>query len=97
MTIGCTIIVLSSSPELHFAPGPPCLTEFKTYKFKIKKFESYHLHFALPLFLLNYWQNDVRGIFFRVMDFIFCYCPLCFVVVIPSRVQISVIPRKVTT
>lgn len=34
MTIGCTIMVLSSSPELHFAPGPPCTTAFKIYRFK---------------------------------------------------------------
>lgn len=33
MTIGCSIMVLSSSPELCLAPGPPCQTEFKTYKF----------------------------------------------------------------
>jgi hypothetical protein len=33
MTIGCSIMVLSSPPELHFAPGPPCLTEFRTYNF----------------------------------------------------------------
>jgi len=32
MTIGCSIMVLSSPPELHFAPGPPCETEFRTYK-----------------------------------------------------------------
>jgi len=32
MTIGCSIMVLSSSPELHFAPGPPCETEYRTYK-----------------------------------------------------------------
>lgn len=33
MTIGCQIMVLSSSPKLHFSPGPPCMTEFKTYNF----------------------------------------------------------------
>jgi len=33
MTIGCTIMVLSSSPEFHLAPGPPCMTKFKTFKF----------------------------------------------------------------
>jgi hypothetical protein len=33
MTIGCSIMVLSSPPELHFAPGPPCMTGFRTYGF----------------------------------------------------------------
>lgn len=33
MTLGSTIMVLSSSPEMILAPGPPCLTEYKTYKF----------------------------------------------------------------
>jgi len=33
LTVGCSIMVLSSSPEFHFAPGPPCMTEFKTYRF----------------------------------------------------------------
>jgi hypothetical protein len=31
MTVGCTIMVLSASPELHLAPGPPCSTEFAMY------------------------------------------------------------------
>lgn len=33
MTIGCTIMVLSSSPEFHVAPGPPCETDFHTFSF----------------------------------------------------------------
>jgi isopenicillin-N N-acyltransferase-like protein len=33
MTFGCTIMVLSSSPEFHVAPGPPCETEFTSFKF----------------------------------------------------------------
>jgi isopenicillin-N N-acyltransferase-like protein len=33
MTIGCLIMVLSTPPELHLAPGPPCSTEFQTFTF----------------------------------------------------------------
>jgi hypothetical protein len=33
MTVGCTIMVLSASPELHLAPGPPCSTEWAVYRF----------------------------------------------------------------
>ncbi len=33
MTIAGLIMVLSSSPEIYVAPGPPCSTEFKIYKF----------------------------------------------------------------
>jgi hypothetical protein len=33
LTVGCTIMVLSASPELHFAPGNPCSTEFAVYGF----------------------------------------------------------------
>lgn len=33
MTLGSTIMVLSSSPKMILAPGPPCLTEYKTYEF----------------------------------------------------------------
>ena len=33
MTVGCTIMVLSAAPELHFAPGPPCSTEWAVYRF----------------------------------------------------------------
>ena len=32
-TTGCSIMEVSNSPRLHFAPGPPCSTEFETYKF----------------------------------------------------------------
>lgn len=34
ITMASLIYVLSSSPELHLAPGPPCFTEWKTYKFR---------------------------------------------------------------
>ena len=33
MTVGCSIMVLSTSPELHLAPGPPCSTDFQTFTF----------------------------------------------------------------
>lgn len=33
MTAGCLIMELSHSPVLHLAPGPPCSTEFKVFKF----------------------------------------------------------------
>jgi len=33
MTLGSMIMVLSSSPEMILAPGPPCLTEYMRYKF----------------------------------------------------------------
>ena len=33
MTFGCAIMVLSDSPEFHVAPGPPCETEFQTFRF----------------------------------------------------------------
>jgi hypothetical protein len=33
LTAGCMIYELSEHPTLHLAPGPPCSTEFKTYKF----------------------------------------------------------------
>jgi isopenicillin-N N-acyltransferase-like protein len=33
VTVGCTIMVLSASPELHLAPGNPCSTEFAMYGF----------------------------------------------------------------
>ncbi len=32
-TFGCIIMELSSSPQMSLAPGPPCSTEFKVYKF----------------------------------------------------------------
>lgn len=32
MTIGRLIMVLSPNLELHIAPGPPCMTEFKTFR-----------------------------------------------------------------
>ena len=32
-TAGCVIMELSEKPKLHFAPGPPCATEFQTYTF----------------------------------------------------------------
>ncbi len=32
-TVGCLIMELSNSPKLHLAPGPPCSTEFKIFKF----------------------------------------------------------------
>jgi len=32
-TAGCLIMELSNSPVLHLAPGPPCLTKFRTQKF----------------------------------------------------------------
>lgn len=33
LTFGCLIMALSNRPELHLAPGRPCSTEFKTFKF----------------------------------------------------------------
>ena len=33
MTFGCSIMVLSSAPEMHVAPGPPCETQFSLFKF----------------------------------------------------------------
>lgn len=33
MTFGCGIMVLSDSPEFQVAPGPPCKTEFQTFRF----------------------------------------------------------------
>lgn len=33
MTFGCVIMILSSSPEYHVAPGPPCMTEFQSFRF----------------------------------------------------------------
>jgi isopenicillin-N N-acyltransferase-like protein len=30
-TVACLIMVLSTPPELHFAPGPPCSTGFETF------------------------------------------------------------------
>jgi hypothetical protein len=32
-TFGCTIMVLSESPELHIAPGPPDVTPFQIFRF----------------------------------------------------------------
>lgn len=32
-TFGCTIMVLSESPELHVAPGPPDITPFQIFRF----------------------------------------------------------------
>ncbi len=32
-TAGCVIMELSEKPKLHFAPGPPCATEFQTFAF----------------------------------------------------------------
>jgi len=32
-TLGSLIMLLSTSPELHLAPGPPCSKEYKTFKF----------------------------------------------------------------
>jgi isopenicillin-N N-acyltransferase-like protein len=32
-TAGCLIMELSEKPKLHFAPGPPCATEFQTHTF----------------------------------------------------------------
>jgi len=32
-TFGCTIMVLSESPELHIAPGPPDVTPFQVFRF----------------------------------------------------------------
>ena len=32
-TSGCLIMELSEKPVLHLAPGPPCVTEFRTYTF----------------------------------------------------------------
>jgi isopenicillin-N N-acyltransferase like protein len=32
-TLGTLIMSMSNPPELHLAPGPPCSTEFRTYKF----------------------------------------------------------------
>jgi isopenicillin-N N-acyltransferase-like protein len=32
-TFGCTIMVLSESPELHVAPGPPDVTPFQVFRF----------------------------------------------------------------
>lgn len=36
LTLGCSIMVLSPSPVLHLAPGPPCSTTFKTFAFSCK-------------------------------------------------------------
>jgi hypothetical protein len=33
ITLGCLIMELSEKPVLHLAPGPPCSTEFKEYRF----------------------------------------------------------------
>jgi isopenicillin-N N-acyltransferase-like protein len=33
LSAGCTIMALSSTPELYLAPGPPCSTEFGVYEF----------------------------------------------------------------
>jgi predicted choloylglycine hydrolase len=33
MTAGCIIMELTKSPTLHLAPGPPCSTPFKDFKF----------------------------------------------------------------
>jgi hypothetical protein len=33
MTTGCVIMALSSTPEMHFAPGPPCSTSFAQFTF----------------------------------------------------------------
>jgi hypothetical protein len=33
MTFGSTIMVLSPTPEFRVAPGPPCMTEFKSFRF----------------------------------------------------------------
>lgn len=33
ITLGCLIMELSGTPVLHLAPGPPCSTEFKEYRF----------------------------------------------------------------
>lgn len=32
-TVGCTILLLSSDPELHVAAGPPCSSEFAVFRF----------------------------------------------------------------
>ncbi len=32
-TAGCLIMELSETPVLHLAPGPPCSTEFETFRF----------------------------------------------------------------
>lgn len=34
MTLGCSIMVLSGEPELHFAPGPGCKTKFEVFDFR---------------------------------------------------------------
>ena len=33
ITLGCLIMELTTPPALHIAPGPPCKTPFKTYRF----------------------------------------------------------------
>jgi len=33
ITLGCLIMELNNPPQLHIAPGPPCKTPFKTYRF----------------------------------------------------------------
>jgi isopenicillin-N N-acyltransferase-like protein len=35
MTVGCTIMELSSDPALHLAPGPPCSSEFMLFRFRV--------------------------------------------------------------
>jgi len=32
-TAGSLVMDLSENPVLHFAPGPPCTTEFESYTF----------------------------------------------------------------
>jgi len=32
-TFGCLVMELSPEPVLHLAPGPPCVTEFREYRF----------------------------------------------------------------
>jgi len=34
MTVGCSIMVCSDTPELIFAPGPPCCSSFQTFQFQ---------------------------------------------------------------
>jgi isopenicillin-N N-acyltransferase-like protein len=35
-TAGCGVAELTDPPVFHFAPGPPCSTEFKTYTFGLR-------------------------------------------------------------
>lgn len=36
VTFGSLVYVLSSPPELHIAPGPPCSTEWRTFRFQLQ-------------------------------------------------------------